>query len=220
MHHELQTFQDVDATAKGSAHFIAERARLIVAESGRFTMALSGGQTPWTMLDELATLDLPWHNIVIYQVDERAAPDGDPDRNLTHIQDGLKAVHPAIIPMEVNDDDLEAAAKRYGEALPNRFDLIHLGLGPDGHTASLVPNDRVLEVIDRPVALSDLYDGRRRMTLTYPALARADQILWLVTGADKSKPLSQLLRGDTSIPAGRVTATSSLVMADRSAAGQ
>jgi 6-phosphogluconolactonase/glucosamine-6-phosphate isomerase/deaminase len=119
--------------------------------------------------------------------------------------------------MPVNDGDLEAAARRYGDSLPARFDLVHLGLGPDGHTASLVPGDPVLEVTDRPVAVTAEYQGHRRMTLTYPALARADQLLWVVTGADKRAPLARLWAGDPSIPAGRVEAAASLIMADTAA---
>jgi len=95
---------------------------------------------------------------------------------------------------------------------------VHLGLGPDGHTASLVPGDPVLEVTDALVAVTQPYQGHRRMTLTYPALARADQLLWLVTGADKREPLAKLLAGDESIPAGRVVAARSVVMADQAAA--
>jgi len=119
--------------------------------------------------------------------------------------------------MPVNDGDLEAAATAYGASLPEHFDLVHLGLGPDGHTASLVPGDPVLAVTDRLVALTQPYQGRVRMTLTYPALARASQLLWLVTGADKKEPLAKLLSGDTTIPGGRVDAVASLVMADRAA---
>ena len=121
--------------------------------------------------------------------------------------------------MPVEAGELEAAAAAYAAGVPERIDLVHLGLGDDGHTAALVPGDPVLEVDDRLVALTGEYRGRRRMTLTYPALARAEQLLWLVTGADKADPLARLLAGDRSIPAGRVTAGRSLVVADRAAAG-
>jgi 6-phosphogluconolactonase len=217
MHHELQTLADPDAVARAGAAFVAERARAAVAARGSFHFAVSGGHTPWAMFAELAAETVPWEAIVIYQVDERVAPPGDPDRNLTHLTQALGSAPAQVRPMPVNDSDLAAAAGRYAAVLPDHFDVVHLGLGPDGHTASLVPGDPVLSVTDHLVALTQPYQDRVRMTLTYPALARARQILWLVTGADKKEPLARLLAGDTTIPAGRVEAAASLVMADRSA---
>jgi 6-phosphogluconolactonase len=217
MHHELQTLADPDAVSRAGAAFVAERARAAVAANGSFHFAVSGGHTPWAMFAELAAETVPWESVVIYQVDERVAPPDDPDRNLTHLTKALGSAPAQVRPMPVNDSDLAAAAGRYATVLPERFDLVHLGLGPDGHTASLVPGDPVLSVTDRLVALTQPYQDRVRMTLTYPALARARQILWLVTGADKKEPLAKLLAGDTSIPAGRVEAAASLIMADRSA---
>jgi len=217
VHHELQVFADVDSLAKSAARFIAALATEVVAATGRCNIAMSGGNTPWAMLSELAALELPWKSIVIYQVDERIAPPGDPARNLTHLERCLKDVHPSIVKMPVNETDLEAASAHYGLGLPERIDLIHLGLGADGHTASLIPGDRVLEVTDRLIAISGEYQKYRRMTFTYPALERANQILWLVTGSDKQRPLSELLHGDTSIPAGQVRAARSLIMTDSAA---
>ena len=165
-------------------------------------------------------MDLPWEQIEIYQVDERVAPAGDPDRNLTHLIASLPPIGVGQIhAMPVNDDDLDAAAARYASDLPARFDLVHLGLGPDGHTASLVPGDPVLDVTDRDVALTGEYQAHRRMTLTYPTLNRASRILWLVTGAEKVDALRRLGERDSSIPAGRVDAADQRVLCDRAAAG-
>lgn len=218
MEHELVIVTDAAALASRAADFVAERARKAVADHGRFTFAVSGGQTPWAMFAVLAGNDLPWSSVEIYQVDERVAPEGDPDRNLTHLTDSLRQTQARIVPMPVNEGDLDAAAVSYAGRLPRRFDLVHLGLGPDGHTASLVPGDPVLDVADRLVAVTRPYQGHPRMTLTYPALARADEILWLVSGGDKREPLAELLGGDRSIPAGRVEARHSTILADAAAA--
>jgi 6-phosphogluconolactonase len=217
MHHELETLADPAAVAAAGATFVAGRARAAVAASGSFHFAVSGGHTPWAMFAELASQQVPWDAVVIYQVDERVAPPGDPDRNLAHLHQALGTSPAQVKAMPVNESDLVAAAAGYAASLPGHFDLVHLGLGPDGHTASLVPGDPVLDVTDRLVALTQPYQDRVRMTLTYPALARARQILWLVTGSDKKGPLAKLLAGDTTIPAGRVEAAASLVMADRAA---
>ncbi len=214
--HELEVHADAEAVARRGAALIAERAR---AAADGLAMAVSGGRTPWLMFRALADEQAPWERVTIFQVDERIAPDGDPDRNLTHLAESLPAPALARVrPMPVTDADPEAAAARYAAELPSRLQLVHLGLGDDGHTASLVPGDPVLEVTDRAVALTAAYMGRRRMTLTYPVLDRAEQLLWLVTGADKAEPLGRLLAGDTSIPAGRVRAARSLVIADEAAA--
>jgi 6-phosphogluconolactonase len=218
--HELEVAADADAVASQGAAFVAARARAAVAEHGRFTFAVSGGHTPWAMFAALASQDMPWPDVDLFQVDEREAPDGDPDRNLTHLRKSIGDAPARVHAMPVTDADLDSAAASYAAALPERFDLVHLGLGPDGHTASLVPGDPVLTVQDRLVALTQPYQGHRRMTLTYPALARADQLLWLITGADKRDPLARLLAGDDSIPAGRVRAARSLILADRAAAAK
>jgi 6-phosphogluconolactonase len=218
--HELEVFADGATVAAKAAAYVAAQAREAVAARGRFTFAVSGGKTPWAMFAELAGEDMPWADVELFQVDERVAPDGDPDRNLTHLRDSIGDAPARVHPMPVNDPDLDAAAAAYATVLPQRFDLVHLGLGPDGHTASLVPGDAVLEVTDALIAVTQPYQGHRRMTLTYPALTRADQLLWLVTGADKREALARLLAGDETIPAGRVLATRSLVLADEAAASR
>jgi 6-phosphogluconolactonase/glucosamine-6-phosphate isomerase/deaminase len=174
------------------------------------------------MLAILGELEaMPWDRTELFQVDERVAAPGDPARNLTHMVLGLAMEHqPSLRPMPVTQRDLEAAAREYEGGLPERLDLVHLGLGPDGHTASLVPGDAVLEVTDRRVAITETaYQDHRRMTLTYPALNQARRIVWLVTGPDKKEPLAKLLEGDESIPAGRVKNDEMVVVADEAAAG-
>jgi len=218
--HELEVSPDAAAVARRAAAYVAGLARTAVSERGRFTFAVSGGKTPWAMFAELAHADMPWADTELFQVDERVAPAGDPARNLTNLRASIGDAPARVHPMPVNDADLQQAAADYATVLPQRFDLVHLGLGPDGHTASLVPGDPVLDVTDALVALTQPYQDHQRMTLTYPALTRADQIMWLVTGEDKRDPLAKLLAGDESIPAGRVLATRSLVIADAAAAGQ
>jgi 6-phosphogluconolactonase len=215
--HELVTVPDPAALAKRAAGMVAAIARESVNDRGSFTFAVSGGKTPWSMFAELANEDVPWSSVKIFQVDERVAPDGDPERNLTHLRDSLGSAPASVLAMPVNEPDLAAAAAEYAARLPSRFDLVHLGLGPDGHTASLVPGDPVLEVTDRLVAVTQPYQGHKRMTLTYPGLSRADELLWLISGEDKKEPLARLLRGDESIPAGRVAARHSVILADSSA---
>jgi len=214
-----EVLPDPAAVAAAGAAFVAERARAAVARSGRFTFAVSGGHTPWAMFAQLADEDVPWGATAIYQVDERIAPDGDPDRNLTHLVASLPpGAEAEINAMPVGEADAEAAAAAYAQSLPERFDLVHLGLGPDGHTASLVPGDPVLDVADRGTAVTGVYMGRRRMTLTYPVLDRAAEILWLVTGRDKVDALRRLRAADPSIPAGRVSQARAHILADTAAA--
>ncbi len=221
MQHELIVLPDAAAVSKAAAARVAEAARAAVAERGVFSLAVSGGRSPWAMFGDLADLVVPWESIELYQVDERVAPEGDASRNLTHLRECLGPQLPVQIhPMPVNAADLEAAARQYAGDLPTTIDMIHLGLGPDGHTASLVPNDPILEIDDRLVAVTGgEYQGTHRMSLTYPALTRTRGLLWLITGADKREPLQQLLAGDRSIPAGRVVAPASVILADADAAG-
>jgi 6-phosphogluconolactonase len=217
----IEVRPDAEAVAERAAEFVAEHARAAIAGHGRFTFAVSGGHTPWAMFASLSGKDMPWEKVTIFQVDERVAPDGHPDRNLTHLRASLpSAATTNIRAMPVDADDLERAAGQYARSLPEAFDLVHLGLGADGHTASLIPGDPVLDVMDRDVAVTGVYQGRRRMTLTYPVLERAPNVLWLVTGEDKADVLRRLQAGDRSIPAGRVSAANALVIADEVAAGR
>jgi 6-phosphogluconolactonase len=225
-----EVFADAKAVAKRAAVIIAQEARAAAAARGRFVVAVSGGKTPWAMLRELAAEEVPWNLVHVVQVDERVAPAGHADRNLTHLRESLLEHAPLnpeqIYAMPVEGPDLEAAAGRYIQTLrdiagtPPVLDLTHLGLGPDGHTASLVPGDPVLEVVDNDVAITKVYQGRQRMTLTYPILDRSRKILWVVTGAEKFPMLRRLHDGDDSIPAGRIRRDHALILADCAAAEQ
>jgi 6-phosphogluconolactonase len=225
---KIQVLADADAVAREAAKFIATEARAAVTARGRFIIAVSGGKTPWQMLRDLADEEVPWKNVHVVQVDERIAPAGDPDRNLTHLRESLLSHAPLppgqIYAMPVEANDLEAAAASYAKTLQQIagsqavLDLAHLGLGPDGHTASLVPNDPVLDVTDRNVALTGIYQKRRRMTLTYPMLNRSRRILWVATDAEKAGMIVRLRDGDVTIPAGRICQDNAVLLADRPAA--
>jgi 6-phosphogluconolactonase len=225
----VEIFPDDESTAEAAAKFVATEARAAVAARGKFVMAVSGGRTPWIMLRALANEDISWQHIHIVQVDERVAPAGDPDRNLTHLRESLLDHSPIppenIHAMPVESPSLDAAAVEYASTLvklagsPPTLDLVHLGLGPDGHTASLVPSDPVLKVTNADVAVTGIYQGRRRMTLTYPVINRARRILWLITGKEKVAMLARLREGDESIPAGHVQQNRAVIFADRAASG-
>jgi 6-phosphogluconolactonase len=227
---KLEVLSDAARVALRAAEVIATEARAAVAARGRFSIAVSGGHTPWEMLRVLADEKISWDAVHLFQVDERVAPPGDPDRNLTHIAQTLLTrvtLSPGHLhAMPVEDKDLAGAAVRYARELdhvagvPPVLDLVHLGLGPDGHTASLVPGDPVLEVKEVNVALTGTYQGHQRMTLTFPVLDGARRILWVVTGAEKAGTLRRLQAGDRSIPAGRVRSDRAIILADAEAAAQ
>jgi len=216
---KLDVQPDAGLAAQRGAELIADAAEAAIAARGSFSIAASGGTDPWEMYRRLAWLEPDWERMQVLQVDERVAPDGDPDRNLTHLLQSLPAAaRLRVRPMPVTDPDLDDAAREYAAALPPSIDLVHLGIGRDGHTASLIPGDPVLEIKDRRVALTEPYEGHSRMTLTYPELARAGRLLWLITGEDKREPLSRLMAEDPAIPAGRVQGNYSVVVADQAAA--
>lgn len=225
----IQVLPDAHVVAREAARAIAQSARAAVASRGRFLLAVSGGKTPWQMLRDLAQEEVPWSSVHIFQVDERIAPAGDADRNLTHLKASLLGHAPLpedhIHAMPVEESDLSAACRSYSRTLeqwgghPAVLDLIHLGMGADGHTASLIPGDPVLGVGDVDVALTGLYQNRHRMTLTYPMLNRAREILWVITGAEKAPMFSRFLKADVTIPAGQIVRARARVLADRPAAG-
>jgi len=224
---KCEMFANDVAVAAAAARLIAAEARRAVAARGRFLMAVSGGKTPWAMLKDLASEDVPWADVHIFQIDERLAPEGDPDRNLTHLHASLLGSAPIpkenIHAMPVNAPDPALGARDYEATLrtwcgtPPVLDLAHLGLGADGHTASLVPGDPALECHDRDVAITGVYQNRRRMTLTFPMINRSRQILWLATGAAKIPMIERLLQADTTIPAGRIGQAHALLFTDAAA---
>jgi len=145
---EIEVISDADSVAREAARRIAAEAKAAAAARGAFVMAVSGGRTPWIMLRNLGQEDMPWNAGHLVQVDERVAPEGHPDRNLTHLRESLlqhTSLSPEHIhPMPVDSANLETACVRYARTLeeiagsPPVLDLVHLGRGPDGHTASLV----------------------------------------------------------------------------------
>lgn len=227
---------EIVATSVLPRHTAARIAALLteaVETRGHGTLALSGGSGVRPMFTALAALRVPWEHIHIVQVDERMAPDGDPARNWNDasslLVDALTRLPAGVHPMPVAHalEDTAAATEavdRYLDVLedvaglPIGLDVVHLGLGDDGHTASLVPGDAVLEVIERDVAITEPYRGHQRMTLTYPALARARHVLWLVAGAEKANVVKQLVQADPSIPAGRVPQEHATLLLDPDAA--
>ena len=227
---KIEVFDDADSVARAGASAIAAEARAAVASRSLFTLAVSGGHTPWIMLRALAKEDVPWARVHLFQIDERVAPEGHPDRNLTHLRESLLqyvTLPPGQVhAMPVESPDLDGAASQYASVLrgiagsPSVLDLVHLGLGPDGHTASLVPGDPALDIDSADVAVTGVYQGRRRMTLTYPVLNRARRVLWIVTGSEKVEMLRRLRAGDRSIPAGRVRSDDAILLADRAATAQ
>jgi 6-phosphogluconolactonase len=227
---QIELIAEQGVLAQRGAELIAQAARDAVAERGKFVFAVSGGTAPWIMFGALSKLQVDWGKAHLFQVDERSAPDDDDDRNYKHLRATLidRVSWPAanLHPMPVTQPDLTAAAVQYAAELRQVagaspvLDLVHLGLGPDGHTASLVPGDPVLEVGDRDVAITGAYQNRKRMTLTYPILNRARKILWLVTGANKVEPLVKMMAADRSIPAGRISQERAVLLADLAAAAK
>ena len=227
---DIRIFPDAAAVSKAAAALIAAEARAAVESRGRFTMAVSGGKTPWQMLRDLAAEQVPWDSVHVFQVDERIAPSGDPDRNLTHLRESLLSSAPIspdhIHAMPVENPDALQACEDYTATLnslcgePAVLDLIHLGLGPDGHTASLIPGDPVCGVFDAEVAGTGVYQNRNRLTITYPVINRARRIVWVVTGPDKAPMVPRLLAGDPGIPAGPVSQDRAVLLLDSPAAAE
>lgn len=227
LQHEV--LPDADAAARRAAAVIADHAQAAIARRGRFVVALSGGNTASAMLRWLAGENIDWRKVFVVQVDERLAPLGSQHRNMTQLRERLldetALPEEQVFAMPMERADLADAARDYMHRLgvvagmPPVLDLIHLGLGDDGHTASLVPGDPAVAVVDADIALTNVYQGWRRMTFTLPIINRARSILWLVVGAQKAAVAVRLLKGDATIPAGRIDRTSALLLMDRPAAG-
>ncbi|MGH9037459.1 MAG: 6-phosphogluconolactonase [Acidimicrobiia bacterium] len=219
----VEVAPDGAALAKAAVRHLIEAADAALDERGRFTLAVSGGTTPRRFFQELTRRPLPWRSIHLFQVDERVVPAGHPDRNLTGLMEHLVERVPIpdanVHPIPVEASDLEAAAADYAADLrevcgpEGILDLVHLGLGEDGHTASWPPGDPVVDVTETDVAVVGPYDGYRRMTLTPAPVNRARGILWLVDGAGKAPALARLLEGDPTIPASRVRREGAVVVA-------
>jgi 6-phosphogluconolactonase len=224
---KTELFPTADQVAARAAAYIEYQIREVLAHQSSYSLAISGGRTPWEMLKILSKADLPWQQVNLFQVDERVAPDGHADRNLTQLFQAIAGTPMVtqlrIFPMPVLAKDLEEGCREYNQVLDEvtegqGLDLIHLGLGSDGHTASLVPGDGVLDIQDRLVACTqNLYQGRIRMTLTYPLLNSAKQLLWIVTGSEKQEMVQRLLQQDPSIPAGSIRQENALLLVDQAA---
>ncbi len=216
---------------------VAARLSMLLTQAvearGGAALALSGGSGLRPMFEALLEEPTPWAQIHIFQVDERIAPDGHPDRNWTEARAELierlpqqpAGIHPMPVAAAMEGEQPAATAldgyRRLLEEVAGRpavLDVVHLGLGEDGHTASLLPDDPVLDIDDRDLAFSGPYNGRRRMTVTFPALARARHLVWMVMGSRKATVVGRLVRGDRSIPAGRVPHGEAALLVDREAA--
>lgn len=223
---QLRRYPEPEAAAAAAAACVGRLLSTATTARGRSSLALSGGHTARFLLDALARQPLPWHALTVFQVDERVAPPGQPSRNLTGLQTRLLIHAPPdwaglrAMPVELC---LRRAAAEYAEQLdraagrPPVLDVVHLGLGADGHTASLVPDDPVLAAVN-DVAVTGVYRGHRRVTLTYPCLARARHRVWLVTGADKAPVLAALMRGDRRLPASGLAGLKGTCYLDEAAA--
>jgi 6-phosphogluconolactonase len=225
---DRRVLTDSAAVAAYSADLVARRIRAAVARRGRCRLAVSGGSTPAAMLDALVRLDVPWDSVELHQVDERIAPSGSADRNATQLEAHLLAplraagrglprrnVH--LLPVESHDliRAVRSASRRLDAAPP--FDLIHLGLGDDGHTASWPPG------VDVPsgnaLAAVGPFNGFRRVTMTPRVVNAARSRLVVVSGASKAQAVERWSCGDRSAPISRVRRTDTTVILDEAAAG-
>ena len=224
--------------AKQAAVHLAEAITEAIERRGRCLIAISGGTTPGSAFDHLATIALDWDRVVILQVDERLAPAGSEGRNLVRQRESFADLPVTWLPLPVDDllpidadaanlaDEAAPLIAAFSDRLialaddPPVLDIVQLGLGHDGHTASLFPDDPALVDLRHYVALTGCHHGHRRLTLTRPVLDRARLVLWLVRGVAKAQPLGGLLAGDLTMPAGLIRPRRSVILADTDAARQ
>ncbi|MGB9346179.1 MAG: 6-phosphogluconolactonase [Ilumatobacteraceae bacterium] len=200
--------------AAAAGRWLARRIRDAARRRGEALIAVSGGSTAPPMFRALLDQNVPWDRLTIWQVDERVAPDGDPARNAVQ----LVPLPCQVRLMPVTVADLAIGARRYGAGLPERFDVVHLGLGSDGHTASWPPGDRVVDS-ERPCEAIGEFNGLARMTLTPPVVNAARSRLMLTLGASKAPMVARWLLRDPSIPANRVRRGATWLFLDPAAAG-
>lgn len=217
MNRRLVVADDVVGAVSEAAARLADALER-AARRGRASLALSGGHLAAALCERLAVAPIPWARTDVFQVDERVVPAWHPARTATVLRTHLGPGADRLRPMPVDDPDLEAAAARYAAELPFHLDVVHLGIGGDGHTASLFPDDPVLDVRDRAVVPTGVYRGHRRVTLTAAALGRARLVVWLAVGGDKAEAVAGLLAGDPRLPAARVATPNQILVVDRAAA--
>lgn len=221
---------DAEQAGVLAAGAVARALRGRLVRRPRALLALSGGSSPVPMLQALAVAPrVRWPRIDVLQVDERCVPSGDPDRNLAMLRRELldhvpASAHPLQVEHEDGPDGGAAASAEELAALLSGdapLDVLHLGLGADGHTASLFPGAPELDERDRlVVATAEAHAGHRRLTLTWPVLDRARRVVLLAPGADKTEALRGVLAGDPDLPASRLAADRVLVVTDHDPLGR
>lgn len=204
-----------DDPSAAAAAWLARRIRDAVRRRGDALIAVSGGSTAPPLFSALLEHDVPWDRTTVWQVDERVAPDGHPERNAGQ----LAAVPARIRPMPVTAQDLRAAARRYGAGLPERFDVVHLGLGDDGHTASWPPDHPVVDS-ERPCEVIGEFNGFERMTLTPPVVNAARSRVMLTLGGSKAEMVERWMLRDPALPVDRVRRSGTIAFLDPAAASR
>lgn len=202
-----------DDPTRAAGEWFVRRIRDAVRRRGEALVAVSGGSSAPPMFAAMLEQAVPWDRVTMWQIDERIAPDGDPDRNAGQLAD-LPCTRRL---MPVTSKDLRAGARRYGASLPERFDVVHLGLGDDGHTASWPPGNDVVDS-ERLCEVIGEFNGRRRMTLTPPVINTARSRMVLTYGTAKSPVVQRWLLRDPDVPIDRVRRSGTWAFIDPAAA--